>query len=99
MLFRVELSTNSMKLYPIVRKAFEERARASRLCLAESTGKPNGKEEIIVTASTTNLEAFIRWNIKDKTFFSGDPAYSFSRVVVDTPVTEEAANATNSLHL
>ncbi|MEI6971533.1 MAG: hypothetical protein WCL44_08435 [bacterium] len=78
MLFRVELSTNTMRLYPLSRQGFEARALSNMISIAESPDRPGDKEPVIVTAKTATLETFLGASIRDRTLFTSDPAYSFS---------------------
>jgi hypothetical protein len=97
-LFRLELTNDTMQLYPMDRGSFQKRARRSALTMAEmpkpTRGGKNDKqygEPIILCSQTETLKKFVAKNIKDKTFFSEDPWYSFSRVPTGETATARSA--------
>lgn len=86
-LFRLQLTNDTMLLYPMDRSSFVKRARRSGLIMAEPEKKRTNKEKdfqssdpVIVGSMTETLEKFVAKHIKDKAFFSSDPWYSFTRV-------------------
>jgi hypothetical protein len=93
MLFKVDLTNTTMKIYPLDKDSFEKRAKKSRLVLAETEAKEKGRNEpVIVGSLTENLEKFIGKNLKDKTFFSSEPLYSFMRVGSNAAAAAESKN-------
>jgi len=91
LLFRIQLTNSSLKLFQLDFATFEKRARKSRLLLAARDPK-NKDGPIIVTSLTADMTAFVRRNLKDKTFFSAEPLYSFTKLAG----AEGAAGLTNA---
>lgn len=89
MLFRIELTNTSMRIYPIERKAFESRAKTGQLSIAEIKESSRDEEPVIITSLPEKLKTFINKNLKDKTFFSNKPVYAFTRAGSNTMVEAE----------
>ena len=83
MLFKAILNGDRMDLLRMDPEKAKASALKSKLILVAGDPEKNGnpKEEGVVIGSwTTDLETFVRKNLKEEEFFDPEPVYSFTRV-------------------
>ncbi|MDP6837289.1 MAG: hypothetical protein QGG85_08840 [Candidatus Marinimicrobia bacterium] len=74
LLFRVSFDKETMNIRTLHLDSFDDRAAAAGIATLAETGDP-------VVATTEELEAFVRTNLTDSTFFDAEPLYSLQRIM------------------